>query len=89
MPKACCSVTNWNKAKHKFLTLSKWVPLNSNKPYISPKTEAYAILVCKGNAMRWKKQFEIAKDPKCRGKIPSERPINPKLPHLGRLALCI
>jgi len=49
--------------------LSTGAPKNSEKPYIAPETEACAVWLCKGNAIRWKKQFEIAEMPKHKGRI--------------------
>jgi len=63
MPRACGSVANWNKTKRECHTLSAGAPKNSGKPYIAPETEAYAVWLCKDNAIRWKKQFEIAEMP--------------------------
>ena len=69
MPRACGSAANWNKDKREHHTLSKGAPASSGKPYIMAETEAYAVLVCKGNAIRWKRQFEIAEDPMYQGRI--------------------
>jgi len=55
MPRACGSAANWNKAKREHHPLSTGAPKNSEKPYITPETEAYAVWLCKGNAIRWKK----------------------------------
>jgi len=76
MPRACGSATNWNKAKREHHPLSTGAPKNSEKPYIAPETEACAIWLCKGNAIHWKKQFEIAEMPKCKGLI--QRLLGPK-----------
>jgi len=69
MPRACGSAANWNKAKCEYHPLSTGAPKNSKKPYIAPETEAYAVWLCKSNAIRWKKQFEIAEILKCKGRI--------------------
>jgi len=69
MPRVCGSAANWNKAKRECHPLSTGAPKNSEKPYITPETEAYAVWLCKGNAIRWKKQFEIAKMSKYKGRI--------------------
>jgi len=52
MPRACGSVANWNKAKREYHPLSAGSPKNSEKPYITPETEAYAVWLCKGNVIR-------------------------------------
>ena len=78
MPRACGSATNWNKAKREYHPLSTGAPKNSEKPYITPETEAYAVWLCKGNAIRWKRQFEIAEMPKYKGRI--QRLLGPKRP---------
>ena len=76
LPRACGSAANWNKAKREYHPLSTGAPKNSEKPYITPETEAYAVWLCKGNAIRWKKQFEIGEMPQYRGKI--QRLLGPK-----------
>jgi len=76
MPRACGSAANWNKAKREHHPLSTGGSKNSKKPYITPETEAYAVWLCKGNAIRWKKQFEIAEMPQHKGRI--QRLLGPK-----------
>jgi len=75
MPRAC-SAANWNKAKREYHPLSTGAPKNSKKLYIMPKTEVYAVWLCKGNAIRWKKQFKIAELPQHKGRI--QRILGPK-----------
>jgi hypothetical protein len=49
--------------------LSTGAPAKSKKPYVSPETEAYAVMQFKGNHSRWQKQFQVAKDNRYCGKI--------------------
>jgi ribosomal protein S8 len=49
MAKACGSAKHWNKEKREHMPLSRAHPKNSKKPYITPQTEAYAVLLFKGN----------------------------------------
>ena len=61
IPKATGSAQHWNKAKREYLPLSTAAPRNApNKPYITPETEAYSMIVYVGNRTRWIKQFEVA-----------------------------
>jgi hypothetical protein len=69
IPKAVGSATNWNKAKREYHCLSSGAPSKSKKPYISPETEAYALMQLKGNTGRWLKQFQVADHETYKGKI--------------------
>jgi len=69
IPKAVGSAANWNKSKREYNCLSTGAPIKSKKPYISPETEAYAVLQLKGNHGRWQKQFQVADHPDYRGRI--------------------
>jgi len=85
MPRACGAAANWNKSKREYLTLSRGAPQNTNKPYITTKTEAYAVWLMKGNAIRWKRQFEIGEMDKYKGRI--QRLLGPAKPKKKKVEL--
>ena len=68
MPKAVGSAANWNKSKREYHCLSTGAPNKSEKPYVSPETEANAVLQMKGNHVRWAKQFWVAEEADYKGK---------------------
>mgnify|MGYP007080211257 CR=1 FL=1 len=78
MPRACGSVANWNKTKRECHTLSQRAPQNRQKPHVAPEKEACAVWLCKGNVIRWKKQFKVGEMDKHKGKI--QRPLGPAKP---------
>jgi len=62
--KATGSSKIFDKKERARMTLSKAAIPKSKRPYITPQTEAYAVLLMKGNHSRWLKMFEINTNPK-------------------------
>jgi len=76
MSKATGSSNLWNEHHKGYMTLCEGKPPPKDAQfYVTPETEAYALLVINGNLQKWKSQFEVTnKHPNCQHKGISKEP---------------
>ena len=60
--KACGNGNDWSSDKRRYLTISEGAPVNApNSKYITPSTEAFAMVIFESNAEHWKKMYDLKK----------------------------
>ena len=59
MAKATGCNAIWSHEHRGYFTLTEGHPPNSTTPYVTPETEAYALLIINGNLVKWRCQFQV------------------------------
>lgn len=62
LPKAAGNHSDWHPDHRHYMTISEGKPPNSDTPYITPSTEAFAVAAIVNNSVKWPAMFKLKQD---------------------------